>query len=84
MLAKTDTVDVIGMAECIRRCGLSPSTIENYRRDASKHFPKPVPNTMARVLFSVEEIDAWVATHPLPKAGRFRQAPNAIFKVPRR
>lgn len=79
-----DEIQVCGIAEVLRRTGLSPSTIDNYRRDPSKEFPKPVPNTRARILWSVVEIDAWIATHPLPKRGQFRQAPNAIFSVPRR
>jgi len=78
-----EEVEVCGVREVIRRTGLSPSTIDNYRRDPSKEFPKPFPNTLARVLWSVAEIDQWIATHPLPKRGLFRQEDNAVFSVRR-
>lgn len=77
------TTSVCGVAETLRRTGLTPSSFARVRQSPTEGFPRPVPNTFARVLFDVTEIDAWAKAHPTPRRVGRPAEDKAVFDLPR-
>ena len=83
MTDSTDTIEVCGIAEALRRTGLTPTTFARYRQDPRKAFPAAVPTPYGRVLLNVNEVDAWVAANPIPRRPGRPAEDRAVFIMPR-